>query len=347
MHNTNSNTTMTSETNNLGAAILQSQLHDLCIVCNKKVRSCAKSSIHEVLPKSDPPIKLFEVLKLLSNFAHLNQDECPLSACGACVGKAIQAYSFQRLCNKSVEFIRNCIPHVDESNHTISKFPLSENNHQEAETINNPEHNVNIDDLNVPTKLASVKIEILSSDDENNVDNGKDSNDIEFVSIKQESNMQTTANRAKQTTLQSGKEMVGCIYCHKNIPYEHYLLHKQKHTEKRPYACKICGKNFESSRLRRQHVGQMHMHRPFVCHLCGKRFIMEAHLIGHTRRAHKHSCKFSCNICGKSFIQESSLKQHRATHIVKKYLPRPSRFGVQPDLKHQLKRKPIKTEPMQ
>lgn len=58
---------MTSDTIAAGNTIVPPQNDDICIICNKRMRYCKNFSIHEVLPESDPPIKLYEALKLLSN----------------------------------------------------------------------------------------------------------------------------------------------------------------------------------------------------------------------------------------------------------------------------------------
>ncbi|XP_065170939.1 zinc finger protein with KRAB and SCAN domains 7-like isoform X2 [Atheta coriaria] len=292
--------------------------HKLCVICTRR-RGSKRYPLNKVLPESNPPINLFEALKLLSNFAHLNQDECPLSACSTCFVKADRAYSLQILCNKSVEFIRNYIPHVDESKHIISKFPLSENNHQEDKSNNYSGHNVKIEDLSVPAQLANVKIEILSSDDENKVFNDKDSNDVGFAAIKQESNMEISANEPEETILHKGKIYVICIFCNRSIHHNAYMLHKESHTGKKPYQCKTCGKKCSTLEKRNAHMTKKHKGQ---------------------------------SICGKLFIKKFQVKQHCASHFANNQIPNDvneclKRLRVQTDLKqHQNGVNGVQIEPI-
>ncbi|KAJ8272806.1 hypothetical protein GJAV_G00093650 [Gymnothorax javanicus] len=88
-------------------------------------------------------------------------------------------------------------------------------------------------------------------------------------------------------------------------------------TEKKPYGCTLCEKNFgwvaDLKRHRGIHTGE----KPFRCAQCGKCFRLKSILINH-ENIHSGDKPFVCGQCGKGFSRRSSLVAHEVIHSGKK-----------------------------
>ncbi|XP_047038978.1 zinc finger protein 99-like [Helicoverpa zea] len=142
-----------------------------------------------------------------------------------------------------------------------------------------------------------------------------------------------------------GSKTRKCGYCDERFMD---AVRKQEHEVKEhgapipQFACKACGKPFDSQRSLKEHTKHFHLLlRPHVCSECGKGFYnkteMKRHLVKHTKikeyqcnicskfyvtasclrshlKIHDNDRGFTCEICGDTFVQKKSLNLHAAKH---------------------------------
>ena len=116
---------------------------------------------------------------------------------------------------------------------------------------------------------------------------------------------------------------------HKRFSAQPTLLeHFGKHTEKKPFSCKICGQIFTREINLKSHDVVHTGEKPYKCGICEKMFAWKSN-----RNAHQKVCNgnvkelrtkdaqkrpFSCEICGKTFTQERGKRRHSVVHTGKR-----------------------------
>ncbi|XP_017483245.1 PREDICTED: protein suppressor of hairy wing isoform X1 [Rhagoletis zephyria] len=121
---------------------------------------------------------------------------------------------------------------------------------------------------------------------------------------------------------------INCPDCPKSfksqVSYERHIF--ITHSEFNDYPCSICNAKLRSANLLKLHEEQ-HKNRgkPFACKICGKDFTRAYHLKRHQKYS---SCSadgtdtMKCKVCDKSFFRldnlRAHLRQHLGTHVTKK-----------------------------
>ena len=82
------------------------------------------------------------------------------------------------------------------------------------------------------------------------------------------------------------------------------------HKWKIEHTCEICGKNFATSMILRNHINCIHEGlRKFSCGICDKTFKYRTGLYFHSKTVHEN-VRYQCDRCEKSFTQLHTLKKH-------------------------------------
>lgn len=114
-----------------------------------------------------------------------------------------------------------------------------------------------------------------------------------------------------------GSKTRKCGYCEERFMD---ALRKTEHEVKehgapvRKFACKECGKCFDSQRSVKNHMNQFHLQlRPHKCTECGKGFYskteLKRHMVKHTKIK-----EFQCSVCSKFYVSRGSLRHHMKIH---------------------------------
>ncbi|XP_036414884.1 zinc finger protein 250-like [Colossoma macropomum] len=93
---------------------------------------------------------------------------------------------------------------------------------------------------------------------------------------------------------------------------KHGIL-KIAHQSENKYPCEVCGKNYSSQHVLRNHLRVHTGERPFKCKFCAKTFTQRSHMLEH-ERIHTGEQKYSCSECGLSFIWLRQAKAHVQNH---------------------------------
>jgi KRAB domain-containing zinc finger protein len=113
-----------------------------------------------------------------------------------------------------------------------------------------------------------------------------------------------------------------CPICHKffrfKIQYEDHIL---KHSDPKPYKCKICTASF---RLRGQLKAHVEVHgtigTQYQCSFCPKGFTVKSRLLMHEAKHTNRDRKFICDLCGKAFMEKHVLTMHKKHVHEKTYI---------------------------
>ncbi|XP_023821993.1 zinc finger and SCAN domain-containing protein 2 isoform X4 [Oryzias latipes] len=114
----------------------------------------------------------------------------------------------------------------------------------------------------------------------------------------------------------SEKRNFACDVCGKRFKIPSTLrIHKKIHMEReRSFLCHICCKTFHCNTMLNIHMTTHSSEKPFVCQDCGKGFTMKSKLKFH-QRVHSEERPHSCSHCGRCFKLKSTLKIHINTHL--------------------------------
>ncbi|KAG8242404.1 hypothetical protein J6590_066907 [Homalodisca vitripennis] len=110
-----------------------------------------------------------------------------------------------------------------------------------------------------------------------------------------------------------------CDICGKSIKGKSAMKrHMQyEHSRSGTFVCKSCNEQFDMEVKLMRHRKKVHSKRaiplPVFCEMCGKEYKSKAILKNH-RLTHFDEKPFECEICGASFKQQSTLNTHRRVH---------------------------------
>ena len=104
--------------------------------------------------------------------------------------------------------------------------------------------------------------------------------------------------------------------------------HRNKVHNSDTFPCSLCGKVFQTSKIRYDHESKLHglgksksEEKLLTCEACGKTFNQNNKLQGHMRRLHDTSSTYDCQICEKQFHSLEYLKKHVRGHEEKRPCP--------------------------
>ncbi|KAM8868988.1 zinc finger protein 1035 isoform 1-T2 [Spinachia spinachia] len=115
-----------------------------------------------------------------------------------------------------------------------------------------------------------------------------------------------------------GEDFFKCPVCSIEFSSKSALLEHQNklHPNKKPFQCKLCGKNFARRRYLVLHEQRHLQPLTFKCTQCRSTFNTAKELSLHMRaHAEKEVGKFRCDMCYKSFSEWPDLKQHQESHV--------------------------------
>lgn len=111
-------------------------------------------------------------------------------------------------------------------------------------------------------------------------------------------------------------EELQCSVCQKVFASKGSLkIHKQIHSDEKPYKCTMCGKEFKQPGVLNEHLKTHSSDFPFQCEVCGKRFKSKRSVFRHKEGTHDGIKKtYLCTNCDKVFHDKSSLWRHQKRH---------------------------------
>lgn len=110
-----------------------------------------------------------------------------------------------------------------------------------------------------------------------------------------------------------GSKLYQCETCGKNFANSGNLkVHKNLHSEIRPFICSYCGRGFNQESNLKEHVNTHTGLKPYACKVCGKTFTQSRQLSAHMRIHTRHR-PYKCKIgdCDRAYINAIDMKRHR------------------------------------
>ncbi len=77
----------------------------------------------------------------------------------------------------------------------------------------------------------------------------------------------------------------------------------------KPYSCRVCGKQFKTRQVLKNHEVIHTGARPYGCDICGRTF-NRSHVLKDHLRTHTGEKPYHCNKCGKQFAYKSNMTSH-------------------------------------
>lgn len=123
-------------------------------------------------------------------------------------------------------------------------------------------------------------------------------------------------------------DLHSCSLCQFKADTIHKLrIHKETHSEDRPYACDVCGKGFKQFTQMRNHQiihdehksdDQSKWYSNKQCHICSRMFANQKSLATHIDAIHNKVKPFSCHLCDYATPRKAMLQLHIRTHTGEK-----------------------------
>ncbi|XP_060517462.1 zinc finger protein 26-like [Cylas formicarius] len=261
----------------------------LCISCLKE------GGIENVLSDIYKNITILDILNLCTTIQLSKKEVETKTLCSECIVFLKAFYDFKERAIESYKILSN---------------------------LNN--HSLNLDNSHLSKKDMVLKTEVsweaLSDSDVN--DNGDDNcQEISKEVIIQESfsqissiqNQKSLSKLNKQLKLESKWQCGYCNIIFSTLNPQEIKKHKymEKQNRIKVHECNICGKKFDSFRLKR-HMPSHSTDKPVVCELCGKglssKYHLKKHMMLHNGKPHV------CELCKKGFTERFLLKVHMNEH---------------------------------
>uniref|UniRef100_A0A182K5P5 Protein krueppel n=1 Tax=Anopheles christyi TaxID=43041 RepID=A0A182K5P5_9DIPT len=196
-------------------------------------------------------------------------------------------------------------------------------NEQEQETLPKTQRDMQLESLNVCTKISSSELIVPGQID-------GDGNSLKGVPTKTD---KLASKCKRQLCVTCGKLVSNLHYhscTHKNDPTLYACPHcprKMKnqsnlarhigavHLKKIVKSCDPCGRGFGHINSYNAHMRSRHgMGEPYKCEICLKTFKQPSGYKKHISLTHSKERNFPCGICGKPFKDKQALKLHKNVH---------------------------------
>lgn len=112
------------------------------------------------------------------------------------------------------------------------------------------------------------------------------------------------------------KHQTGTFFCNLcNMKFDtkrKMVIHRKSHNRRylpKPSICEICGKEFTSTQVLKNHLRIHFDERPFKCDICGATFKQKVSLRNH-HRTHSNVGQYCCISCGKTFKWKQTFDKH-------------------------------------
>ncbi|ESO96894.1 hypothetical protein LOTGIDRAFT_94587, partial [Lottia gigantea] len=119
-------------------------------------------------------------------------------------------------------------------------------------------------------------------------------------------------------------DLISCDVCGFKVDTMNKLrVHKEIHSDSRPYTCDICGKGFRQYSQMKNHQ-QVHseyqkkVEKDMTCPTCQRNFVNKKCLLNHQHQVHSNEKKFKCNVCPYASTRKAMLDLHSRIHTGEK-----------------------------
>ncbi|KAJ8680919.1 hypothetical protein QAD02_016706 [Eretmocerus hayati] len=112
------------------------------------------------------------------------------------------------------------------------------------------------------------------------------------------------------------QKLFACRFCGKNFDTKNILTkHVRKvHPDENPYSCECCNKIFRDRYNLELHTRRHSGEKPFQCELCSKAYSDKYSWLRHVTTKHSNDKPFPCDTCGARFNRKSNLARHVKSH---------------------------------
>ena len=94
------------------------------------------------------------------------------------------------------------------------------------------------------------------------------------------------------------------------LPYlGNWSIRKKQLLFRRPEICQICGKAFKTKKHLSAHILTHSDRKRYACEVCGAKLKNESCYRSHMMSVHHQT--MACNICGKDYFKEEGLRRHK------------------------------------
>ncbi|CAG9789899.1 unnamed protein product [Diatraea saccharalis] len=125
--------------------------------------------------------------------------------------------------------------------------------------------------------------------------------------------VESCTSKKKRRVDESGRTMVKCDICHKELQKASLRMHKLiKHAGQRPI-CEHCGQRLGNKFRLNEHYRAKHGYQKFKCTFCDFESASTMAIRNHERR-HRGEKPFVCDACGAKFHAAYLLAQHKQSH---------------------------------
>lgn len=123
-------------------------------------------------------------------------------------------------------------------------------------------------------------------------------------------------------------DLLECDTCHefKTDTMSKLLVHKEIHSDSRPYTCHVCGKGFRQYSQMKNHEA-IHstddsqsepVKEKRQCYVCKRVFATQKCMMVHVEEVHGKNKPFKCSYCGYATSRKAMLVSHERTHTKEK-----------------------------
>lgn len=123
-------------------------------------------------------------------------------------------------------------------------------------------------------------------------------------------------------------DLLQCDICHefRTDGISKLMIHKEIHSDERPYTCDVCGKGFRQYSQMKNHqlihngddLSEIKSKGKKQCNICKRLFANQKCLIKHIEGVHSKIKPYECTYCGYASSRKAMLQLHERTHTKEK-----------------------------